>query len=158
MEKKTKIYGMSRRDPTLSGKLSSSLKDDAWTEEGGVWDGLGLSKWDYAEATELAKYATGRRFKNYIEEAHDGAISNQKTEHGAQNSRWSVKKKCQRLPRRGAESTPRPQGRWVSYARRHALPVCGSDNPRRFNFSPCRVLKMGGNARVAQERRQGREG
>ena len=83
VEKKTKIYGMSRRDPTLSSKLSSSLKDDAWTEEGGVWDGLGLSKWDYAEATELAKYATGRRFKNYIEEAHDGVISNQKVEHGA---------------------------------------------------------------------------
>jgi len=83
VEKKTKIYGMSRRDPTLSGKLSSSLKDDAWTEEGGMWDGLGLSKWDYAEATELAKYATGRRFKKYIEEAHDGAISNQKVEHGA---------------------------------------------------------------------------
>ena len=83
VEKKTKIYGMSRRDPTLSGKLSSSLKDDTWTEEGGVWDGLGLSKWDYAEETELAKYATGRRFKNYIEEAHDGAISNQKVEHGA---------------------------------------------------------------------------
>ena len=35
------------------------------------------------EATELAKYATGRRFKNYIGEAHDGAISNQKVEHGA---------------------------------------------------------------------------
>ena len=33
VEKKTKIYGMSRRDPTLSGKLSSSFKDDAWTEE-----------------------------------------------------------------------------------------------------------------------------
>ena len=42
----------------------------------------GLGKWDYAEATELAKYATGRRFKNYIEEAHDGVISNQKMEHG----------------------------------------------------------------------------
>ena len=27
-----------------------------------------------------------------------------------------------------------------------------------YNFSPCRVLKMGGNARVAQERREGREG
>ena len=53
------------------------------TEEGEVWGGLGLSKWDYAEATELAKYATGRRFHNYIEEAHDGAISNQKVEHGA---------------------------------------------------------------------------
>ena len=83
VEKKTKIYGMSRRDPTLSGKLSSSLKDDAWTEEDEVWDGLGLGKWDYAEATELAKYATGRRFKNYIEEAHEGVISNQKVEHGA---------------------------------------------------------------------------
>ena len=83
VEKKTKIYGMSRRDPALSGKLSSSLKDDAWTEEDEVWDGPGLGKWDYAGATELAKYATGRRFKNYTEEAHDGAISNQKVEHGA---------------------------------------------------------------------------
>ena len=71
------------RFSTLSGKLSSSFKDDAWTEEGEVWGGLGLGKCDYAEATELAKYATGRRFKNYIEEAHDGAISNQKVEHGA---------------------------------------------------------------------------
>ena len=35
VEKKTKIYGMSRRDPTLPGKLSSSFKDDAWTEEDG---------------------------------------------------------------------------------------------------------------------------
>ena len=83
VEKKTKIYGMSRRDPTLSGKLSSSFKDDAWAEEDEVWDGLGLGKWDYAGATELAKYATGRRFKNYIGEAHDGVISNQKVEHGA---------------------------------------------------------------------------
>ena len=48
-----------------------------------MWDGLGLGKWDYAEATELAKYATGWRFKNYTEEARDGAISNQKVEHGA---------------------------------------------------------------------------
>ena len=80
----------------------------------------------------------------------------------SQNSRWSVEKwlarKVARLPRRAVESTPRPKGRWVCEARRHALPVCGSDNPRRFNFSPCRVLKMGGNARVAQERREGREG
>ena len=83
MEKKTKTYGMSRRDPTLSGKLSSSFKDGAWTEEDEVWDGRGFGKWDYAEATELAKYATGRRFKNYIGEAHDGAIPNQKAEHGA---------------------------------------------------------------------------
>ena len=74
---------MSQRDPTLSGKLSSSLKDDALTEEDEVWDGLGLGKWDYAEATELGKYATGRRFKNYIEEAHEGVISDEKVEHGA---------------------------------------------------------------------------
>ena len=45
-----------------------------------------------------------------------------------------VARKVARLPRRGAESTPRPQGRWVSYARRHALPVCGSDNPRRLQL------------------------
>ena len=38
------------------------------------------------------------------------------------------------LPRRAAESTPRPQGWWPSYARRHALPVCGSDNPRRIQL------------------------
>ena len=48
-----------------------------------MWGGLGLGKWDYAEATELAKYATGRRSRNYIGEAHDGAISNQKVERGA---------------------------------------------------------------------------
>jgi len=48
-----------------------------------VRDGLGLSKWDYAEATELAKYATVRRFHYYTEEAHDGAISNKKAEHEA---------------------------------------------------------------------------
>jgi hypothetical protein len=83
VEKETKIYGMSRRDPALSGKLSSSFKDDAWTEENEVWGGLGLGKWDYTGPTELAKYAMGRRFKNYIEEAHDGVISNQKVEHGA---------------------------------------------------------------------------
>jgi len=45
VEKKTKIYGMSRRDPTLSVKFSSSLKDNAWTEEDEMWDGLGLGKW-----------------------------------------------------------------------------------------------------------------
>ena len=39
--------------------------------------------------------------------------------------------KAARLPRRVAESTPRPKGRWPSYARRRALPVYGSDNPRR---------------------------
>jgi hypothetical protein len=33
VEKKVKIHGMSRRDPTLPGKCSSSLKDDAWTED-----------------------------------------------------------------------------------------------------------------------------
>ena len=83
VEKKAKIYGISRRDPALSAKLSSSFKDDAWTGEGEVWDGLGLGKWDYAKATELAKCATGRLFKNYIEEAHDGVISNHEAEHGA---------------------------------------------------------------------------
>ena len=57
--------------PTLSGKCSSSLKDDAWTEDDGSWDGLGLSKWDYADTTALAKHATGRQFYNFIEEAHE---------------------------------------------------------------------------------------
>ena len=47
---------MSRRDPTLSGKLSSSLKDDSWTEEDEVWDGLGLGKWDYADTAALAMH------------------------------------------------------------------------------------------------------
>ena len=31
------------------------------------------------------------------------------------------------MPRRVEESTPRPKGRWVCEARRHALPACGSD-------------------------------
>ena len=39
------------------------------------------------------------------------------------------------MPRRGAESTPRPKGRWVCEARRHALPACGSDIPRHLNVS-----------------------
>ena len=55
------------------------------------------------------------------------------------NDSWSVEKwlarKVARLPRRVAESTPRPKGRWVCEARRHALPVCGSDNPRHLNVS-----------------------
>ena len=42
VEKKLKIYGPSRRDPALSGKVSSSLKDDAWTKDDEVWGGLGL--------------------------------------------------------------------------------------------------------------------
>ena len=52
---------MSRRDPVLSGKCSSSLKDDALSEDGGSWDGPGLDKWDYADTTVLAMHATGRR-------------------------------------------------------------------------------------------------
>ena len=55
-EKKLKIYGISRRDPTLSGKCSSSPKDDfnndTWTEDGESWDGPGLDKWDYADEDE----------------------------------------------------------------------------------------------------------
>jgi len=35
-EKKVLIYGSSRRGPSLSGKTSSSLKDDAWTDDGEV--------------------------------------------------------------------------------------------------------------------------
>ena len=64
MEKGALIYGMSRRDPALPGKMSSSLKDDAWTEEGEVQDGLGLDKWTYAETSALHFYATSRRFYN----------------------------------------------------------------------------------------------
>ena len=49
------------------------------------------------------------------------------------HTKWRlvIHKKVQRSPRRFAESTPWPQGRWLIYARRRALPVCGSDNPRR---------------------------
>ncbi len=57
--------------------------------------------------------------------------------------KW-LARKVARLPRRVAESTPRPKGRWVCEARRHALPACGSDIPRRFNCSPCRVQKWAG--------------
>ena len=47
--------------------------------------------------------------------------------------KW-LSRKVARLPRRVAESTPRPKGRWPGDARRHALPVCGSDNPRRLQL------------------------
>ena len=60
LEKGTLIYGMPRRDPALSGKMSPSLKDDAWTEEGEVRDGPGLGKWTYAETSALHLYATSR--------------------------------------------------------------------------------------------------
>ena len=56
----------------------------------------------------------------------------------SQNSRWCrkwVARKVARLPRRVAESTPRPKGRRVCEARRHALPACRSEIPRRFNVS-----------------------
>ena len=46
-------------------------------------DGLGLDKWDYTDTAALAMHATGRRFYNFIEEAHEDVISNQKAEHGA---------------------------------------------------------------------------
>ena len=78
VKEKTLIYGMSRRDPTLSGKMSSSLKDDAWTEEDEEWDGLGLEKWAYAETSALHLYATSRRFYNYLEDAHTDVINNHK--------------------------------------------------------------------------------
>jgi len=70
LEKGTPIYGMSRRDPALSGGMSSSLKDDAWTEEDEVWDGLGLDKWAYTETSALNLYATSRRFYSHSEDAH----------------------------------------------------------------------------------------
>ena len=38
------------------------------------------------------------------------------------------------MPRRVAESTPRPKGRWVCEARRHALPACGLTS-HAFNVS-----------------------
>jgi len=63
--------------------MSSSLKDDAWTEEGEVWDGLGLDKWAYAETPALHLYATSRRFCIFLEEAHTDMINNQKVGNGA---------------------------------------------------------------------------
>jgi len=83
VEKGALIYGMSRRDPALPGKMSSSLKDDAWTEEGEVQDGLGLDKWTYAETSALHFYATSRRFYNYLKDAHTDVINKQKVENGA---------------------------------------------------------------------------
>jgi len=53
VEKETRICGMSRRGPALSGKTSPGLKDDAWTKEGEVLGGLGLEKWAYAETPAL---------------------------------------------------------------------------------------------------------
>jgi len=72
VEKGALIYGMSRRDPALPGKMSSILKDDAWTEEGEVWDGLGLDKWAYAETSAYS----------YLEGAHTDVINNRKVENG----------------------------------------------------------------------------
>jgi len=46
-------------------------------------------------------------------------------------SKISERKKSVRSPRRVAESTPQPQGKWLSYARRLALPVLGPGSPRR---------------------------
>ena len=63
--------------------MSSILKDDAWTEEDEVWDGLGLDKWAYAETSALHLYATSRRFYNYLEDAHTDVTNNQKVENGA---------------------------------------------------------------------------
>jgi len=60
---------------------------------------------------------------------------------------FSFKKHSERSPRRVAISTPRPQGRWISYAWRRALPVCGSDNPRRTKLYTLQALKMGRRAR-----------
>ena len=45
--------------------------------------GAGADKWDYAGTAALAMHATGRQFYNFIEEAHENVISNQKVEHGA---------------------------------------------------------------------------
>jgi len=42
-----------------------------------------LGKWDNADTAALALHATGRRFYNSIEEAHEDVTSNQKVEHGA---------------------------------------------------------------------------
>jgi hypothetical protein len=74
---------MSRRDPALSGKCSSSPKDDARSKDGESWDGPGLGKWNYAGTAALAMHATGRRLYNFTEEAHEDVTSNQKVEHGA---------------------------------------------------------------------------
>ena len=48
-----------------------------------MWDGLGLDKWAYTEASALHLYATSRRFYNYFEDAHTDVINNQKVENGA---------------------------------------------------------------------------
>ena len=56
MEKKALVFGISWRDPVLSG-MSSSLKGGSWTGEDEVWDGLGLDKWAYAETPALNLYA-----------------------------------------------------------------------------------------------------
>ena len=85
-EKKVLIYGSSRRDPSLSGKISSSLKDDAWTKDDEVWDGLGLAKWGYADVVALTEAVTQsrRRFYNYTEAKHDDTVTkNVKPENGA---------------------------------------------------------------------------
>jgi len=83
VEKKAKTFGQSRRDPTLSGKLSSCFRDDAWTEEDEVWGGLGLEKWAYADMSALLLHATPRQFFNFIEEPHADLIKNPKAEYGA---------------------------------------------------------------------------
>ena len=44
---------------------------------------------------------------------------------------FTFQKKSERSPQRVTESTPRPQGWALCYARRRVLPVCVSDNPRR---------------------------
>jgi hypothetical protein len=43
--------------------------------------------------------------------------------------------------------TPQHQGRELCYARRRALPVCGSDNPRRTKLYTRQALKMGRSVR-----------
>ena len=65
------------------------------------------------------------------------------------------------MPRQIAESTPRPK-RWVCYARRRALPVYGSDNPRRATlhtgFANGKARREGGAGAPRRTGRMRREG
>ena len=71
-EKRTRIYGMSHRDPLLTGKGGGEDNDVqfVWRKEDETFDGLGLDAWDYADASALHANVTmaRRKFYNYIEE------------------------------------------------------------------------------------------
>ena len=62
--------------------MSLSFRDDAWTEEDEVWDGLGLDKWAYAETLVFYLHVTSRRFYNNLEDAQTDVINFQMAENG----------------------------------------------------------------------------